>query len=302
MQGLSAQVGMTNQVVVNIPMYAQCPSCKTLFAITTEQLQAALGRAHCGSCGRVFNAALNLRHHNPSVGEAQPADDEAAAVPQHGAAREAEIGQLYDSPEFDIIRPAEAKPRVQRARRPEAALDSDDMHYPVVTQSDLYAESVTPPGTQIGWFVGSVMLVVFLFFQTVLVMRPEWEQIPEYRPIVVKLCKFVACNPAPFRSIEDVQLVERRISPHPERPDVLRVTAALVNTASISQVFPKVQLKFTDLTGRTLALRRFSPQEYLRDPDPQIIREGIAPNQPVYLFLELVDVGKNAMAYEFEFL
>lgn len=42
-------------------MYTQCPHCQTLFRISTDQLKAAAGKAHCCRCDRVFSALDHLR-------------------------------------------------------------------------------------------------------------------------------------------------------------------------------------------------------------------------------------------------
>ena len=41
-------------------MFAACPSCKTIYPVSTAQLRAASGRVHCGNCHKVFDAAPAL--------------------------------------------------------------------------------------------------------------------------------------------------------------------------------------------------------------------------------------------------
>ncbi len=41
-------------------MYTECPSCKTFFKITPNQLKAAGGKVRCGSCDEVFSALDGL--------------------------------------------------------------------------------------------------------------------------------------------------------------------------------------------------------------------------------------------------
>jgi predicted Zn finger-like uncharacterized protein len=48
-------------------MHTQCPHCQTLFRISTEQLKAAAGQAHCCRCDRVFSALDNLRDPPPTT-------------------------------------------------------------------------------------------------------------------------------------------------------------------------------------------------------------------------------------------
>ena len=38
-------------------MYVACPSCKSLYSITADQLRLAGGQVRCGQCQTCFNAA-----------------------------------------------------------------------------------------------------------------------------------------------------------------------------------------------------------------------------------------------------
>ena len=40
-------------------MFAQCPHCQTVFAVSREHLDAAGGRVRCGNCFKPFNANLH---------------------------------------------------------------------------------------------------------------------------------------------------------------------------------------------------------------------------------------------------
>jgi predicted Zn finger-like uncharacterized protein len=46
-------------------MFTQCPSCKTTFQVTAEQLKAANGDVRCGQCLTVFNAVTHLSEIEP---------------------------------------------------------------------------------------------------------------------------------------------------------------------------------------------------------------------------------------------
>ncbi len=61
-------------------MYTQCPHCQTVFRISTEQLRAAAGKAHCCRCDQVFNALENLRERS---GTEPPEPDTSGLPEQH---------------------------------------------------------------------------------------------------------------------------------------------------------------------------------------------------------------------------
>ena len=49
-------------------MYTQCPSCKTLFNVTAEQLRSARGQVQCGQCTKTFDALAYLTDgHIPKI-------------------------------------------------------------------------------------------------------------------------------------------------------------------------------------------------------------------------------------------
>jgi predicted Zn finger-like uncharacterized protein len=68
-------------------MYTQCPHCRTIFRIGTEQLRAAGGRARCCRCSEVFNALEHLRDGaREAVRGGQPAAGGGARTPAPGTA------------------------------------------------------------------------------------------------------------------------------------------------------------------------------------------------------------------------
>ena len=46
-------------------MYTECPSCNTLFKVSTAQLKTAAGKVRCGRCNTVFNALERLTDELP---------------------------------------------------------------------------------------------------------------------------------------------------------------------------------------------------------------------------------------------
>ncbi len=82
---------------------------------------------------------------------------------------------------------------------------------------------------------------------------------------------------------------------HPNADNALMVDAILLNTASFAQPFPDLVLNFSDVQGKTLADRRFKPEEYLGGELAGVKQMPIG--QPVHLSLEIVDPGPNAVSY-----
>ncbi len=95
-----------------------------------------------------------------------------------------------------------------------------------------------------------------------------------------------------------MHIISREIRPHPSAPGVLLVTATFRNDAAFAQAWPQLQLSLTNLDGESFGLRRFSPREYLgSDPATPLIGAG----QSATITLEIVDPGRRAVAFGFEF-
>jgi len=50
-------------------MLTRCPSCQTIFRLTSDQLLARQGRVRCGNCLHAFNALDHLAESDPKVGQ-----------------------------------------------------------------------------------------------------------------------------------------------------------------------------------------------------------------------------------------
>jgi hypothetical protein len=60
-----------------------------------------------------------------------------------------------------------------------------------------------------------------------------------------------------------------------------------------------LQLSFSDINGEKVATRNFKPKDYLPSKLPR--KKGMESNIPIQVELELVDPGKSAVNFEFDF-
>jgi hypothetical protein len=113
-------------------------------------------------------------------------------------------------------------------------------------------------------------------------------------------CARLQCDLPLRRDTGSVQIVKREIRDHPHVKDALLVNATFVNRAAFVQALPVVQVSFSDMSGTPVAVRRFTPEEYLSTQ--QGIPDGIAPGEQQHLLLELIDPGDRAVSFQFDFL
>ncbi len=85
---------------------------------------------------------------------------------------------------------------------------------------------------------------------------------------------------------------------HPRYVHSLLITATLVNRADFAQPYPVVEVIMTDLEQKQVARRRFLPREYLIGDKSERL---LPPETEVPLILEVVDPGKDAVGFEFNF-
>lgn len=262
-------------------MYAQCPHCQAVFRVTTPELTRADGYVRCGQCNEVFNAMDALRAMQP---EATP------------RAREARTEDEVVHDDIDAVLDIKLD-------------DIGDAHdFPDAIPESL-SEDLKPTGTGASthslaatllWSGGILLLIAVLAAQYAQYNLQTLYQHPELQPLLQTLCKVTGCKPPPRKDRSRIELVNRNIYSHPNTPGALMISATLVNNAPFAQPYPLVGIRMSNIQGETIAMRRFTPEEYL--PAPPLPGTLMEPGAPVYVNLEIIDPGSEALAFEFEFL
>lgn len=117
----------------------------------------------------------------------------------------------------------------------------------------------------------------------------------ELRPRLVELCSALNCRVPPQYDLARIRTSSLIVRSHPTQRGALAVDAILTNLAPFGQPYPLLQLQFTDLDGRPVAGRQFSPSEYLGG---ELSGAELMPvQQPVHIALEVVDPGPRAVNY-----
>ena len=149
----------------------------------------------------------------------------------------------------------------------------------------------------LAWAVAPVLLLT-LALQVVLADRVRLAADPDWRPRILALCNALGCSVPPWQEPKAFQVTARDLRPHPNAAGVLLVTATFRNNAAYPQAWPRLQLSLANLDGDALGLRRFSPREYLgSEPSSPWLGAGQSAN----VTLEVLDPGKRAVSFEFDF-
>ena len=150
-----------------------------------------------------------------------------------------------------------------------------------------------------GWLWLAVpVLTATLLLQIAVADRARLAADATWRPRIVVLCAWLHCQVPAWHEPGAFHITSREVRPHPTAAGVLLVTATFRNDAAFAQAWPELQLSLANLDGESLGLRRFQPREYL-GTEPASAQIG--PGQSATITLEIVDPGKRAVAFGFDF-
>ena len=170
-----------------------------------------------------------------------------------------------------------------------------------MSQAPDFATTQPPPARDtwrlVAWGVLPLLLLA-LVLQVVLADRARLAADPQWRPRIVALCGWLGCSVPPWHEPSAFHVTARELRAHPGAPGALLVSATFRNDAAYSQAWPVLQLSLANHDGDALGLRRFTPREYLgSEPSSQ----WIGPGQSASVTLEVLDPGKRAVTFEFDF-
>jgi len=153
--------------------------------------------------------------------------------------------------------------------------------------------------SMVTWGLGSLMMMLVFLGQTIYFKHNELGQISQLRPWVESFCKHASCELSMQTDIGQIELLGQDIRSHPKSKKALLVSATIINNAAFTQPYPGLQLNFSDINGEKVAMRNFKPKDYLTSN--MKIGKGMESNVPIQLELEIVDPGKSAVNFEFDF-
>ncbi|MCF7223291.1 DUF3426 domain-containing protein [Marilutibacter chinensis] len=141
-------------------------------------------------------------------------------------------------------------------------------------------------------------LVLLLALQLLLSQRAELAAQARWRPLLGALCTALFCELPPWHQPEAYAMLDRSVTPRPDRPGVLRVNASFRNDARWAQAWPVLVLSLSDVDGRQVGLRAFAPDEYRAAHDPGDVLE---PGQSTTVSFDVVEPAPHIVAFTFDF-
>lgn len=266
-------------------MYTKCPECRAVFRVTTEQLQMAEGLVRCGICDAVFNGSEHIEeNHDPNA-----VTENWRTQLDHDSKDEQWSNNIPDNAFDDTS-------DVEQQTDDDALTDTERV--PTVIRDDFGSNTLVKTNSPIQitvFTLGAIALAIFFlgqisYWQNVDVLPRTW---------VNGFCNMAGCGQNNQRDVTAIKMLNRNIYTHPNVKDALMITTSFVNQSPSAQNYPLLAITLLDTQGQIVAIRRFSPKDYL--VNKSLADTLMPPNQPIGARLEVLDPGNKVIAYEFEF-
>lgn len=160
-------------------------------------------------------------------------------------------------------------------------------------------------GRESRWLHSGLLLLTILLLGSLLSAQFLWQrmdyynQVPQLRPLYAYACDVMGCELPAFSDIASIRSENLTVRSHPTVENGLMVNTVIRNAAAFEQAFPILILSFNSAANTVIALREFTPAEYL-DASLQSVR-AMPSMTPVQISLEIMDPGPEAVNYTLAF-
>jgi len=253
-------------------VYTRCPGCHTVHPLNAPLLAQGAGKYRCGKCNKLNDALESLFEEWPDAGESP--------------ATRGDLPVFGISIDLDAAKKAKLRP-------------DNDILFPEEDEATEKSASRNGKMLRAAWIFAAIALLIFVAINLGEYFQQPLLDSPVVREAMVKTGLREPPLEAPFRDLEQIQLVSRDMRSHPTRTGALRLSATIVNRAPLAQAFPGLEVILLDSGGQPLASRMFKPEEYLaEDAD---IETGMTPEAFLPITLDLADPGNQAVGFELNF-
>lgn len=295
-----------------------CPKCQTSYKIDEEQVSASDGQARCYNCQHIFDASLH----------AQPLPDDSSLdrlnlpdstevyerAPGYADSQlasefvEKELSSLF-VPEgnADVVTgPDDFSLQDSGYQTPEELLDIETNKLVEIEPLSLKKPEDLSPAKRysltgtLGWTALNIILLLAVLAQLGWLLREPLLNNAQARQLAEAACEHITCNLPPRRDPQAFQIIERKVSTHPDVRGILSLSILFSNQADFAQPAPGITLSLFDNRQNLISRRSFSHKDYLTDHFSRkapLFEAGH--NQKVFLNLE--DPGPDVTGFEFDF-
>lgn len=228
-------------------LYTRCPACDTTFRVSTDQLQASVGKVRCGQCQTVFDAFATLTAQGPIA----PARQSGAPA----QSMETRPAPSSGSPVAGAMPPPVPDDSSDLTLRPDPAINLYEWEFKVPEA----------PRHTVGWAVLIGLLSIALVAQAAYAFRTElMMSVPQTRKYYIQVCESLGCRIglpelSNYLHVEssDLKAVDA------QHPGEVQLLALVRNRAQIEMAYPAFELTLTNSMEQSIARRVFLPADYL---------------------------------------
>ena len=169
----------------------------------------------------------------------------------------------------------------------------------VATTVELRSNSPTRWGRTLTLLVSAGLLGMSLAGQHLWRNQEYYSQQARWRPLLEWVCANRGCDLPLYEDLPAIEPSNLSVRSHPNRADAIMVQVQIRNTAPFEQAFPVMIVGFNTADNELIALREFSPAEYLQGELPESATMPVM--APVPINLSLMDPGEDAVNYTLAF-
>lgn len=254
-------------------LFTRCPGCKTIFRVTTPQLDLRQGQVRCGHCRTVFNGRDELIALDPpALDEQDDERDELAAGPPTVTLRSAHA--------LDPPPPPDPAPATAAAQAPVAVEDYDNR----------FGSGERKPPSRLVRIAGVIavpLLAIALVTQAIFHFRDALAAyVPSTKAPLTRLCTMMGCAVRPLRDVAALSIEASDLQADVAHRGLLILSATIRNRASHPIGYPYLELTLTDAADQVVVRRALAPADYVSGTANTAA--GIAANGevPVKVFID----------------
>lgn len=114
------------------------------------------------------------------------------------------------------------------------------------------------------WALGALIFLLVASAQSIYFLRDEIAiHYPNIKPYLVKACLQLTCSVNLPKQIEFIVIDDSDIQEDPDHPGLMHLSSNLINTGTLIQAYPNLELTLTDVDDKPILRRIFRPSEYL---------------------------------------
>jgi len=114
------------------------------------------------------------------------------------------------------------------------------------------------------WALGALIFLLLAGAQSIYFLRNEIAiHYPNLKPYLIKACLQLTCSINLPRQIEFIVIDDSDMQEDPDHPGLMHLSSKLINTGTLIQAYPNLELTLTDVDDKPILRRMFKPIEYL---------------------------------------